>query len=196
MKAPFIANPAGWDELRATSGRGSAADEHQAERAVVQAAHVAVPDQRRHEQAHLQAAQERAPEPRRRPVEAQDAVASALGSFVGEFTLDGEAPLGDWAVRVVVDDRTFAGTFRVLEYRKPEFTVTVTPGKPSYKTGEEGKATVKLAYTFGGPVAVACAAGFTIAPGRGRVAGAVRWPNSPTASWRRQPGHLAAPPAP
>jgi|GEM_PF-1769495 len=91
-------------------------------------------------------------DPRGVEVEAKDAVASDLGSFTGDFTLDGEAPLGDWSIRVVVDERTFAGTFRVLEYRKPEFTVAVTPGKPSYKTGEEGKATVRLAYTFGGPV--------------------------------------------
>lgn len=91
-------------------------------------------------------------DPRGVEVEAKDAVASDLGTFTGDFTLDGEAPLGDWSVRVVVDERTFAGTFRVLEYRKPEFTVTVTPAKPSYKTGEEGKATIKLAYTFGGPV--------------------------------------------
>lgn len=91
-------------------------------------------------------------DPRGVEVEAKDAVASDLGSFAGDFTLDGEAPLGDWSVRVVVEERTFAGTFRVLEYRKPEFTVTVTPAKPSYKTGEEGKATIKLAYTFGGPV--------------------------------------------
>lgn len=91
-------------------------------------------------------------DPRGVEVEAKDVVATALGTFSGEFALDGEAPLGDWSLRIVVDERTFSGAFRVLEYRKPEFTVAVTPEKPSYKTGDEVKATVRLTYTFGGPV--------------------------------------------
>lgn len=85
-------------------------------------------------------------------VERKDVVANATGVFEGEFNLDGEAPLGDWSVRVETEDRTFDGRFKVLEYRKPEFTVAVVPGKPSYATGETVKATIRLRYTFGGNV--------------------------------------------
>ena len=77
---------------------------------------------------------------------------SEVGIFHGEFPLDGEAPLGDWNVRVDVDNRSFTGPFRVLEFRKPEFALEVVPGKPSYPTGEEVKATIRLRYGFGGPV--------------------------------------------
>ena len=91
-------------------------------------------------------------DPRGTEVERTDVVASDAGTFTGTFALDGEAPLGDWTVRLEVDDRTFGGRFRVLEYRKPEFTVSVVPARPSYRTGDEAKATVRLAYTFGGPV--------------------------------------------
>ncbi|HVG93453.1 MAG TPA: MG2 domain-containing protein, partial [Planctomycetota bacterium] len=85
-------------------------------------------------------------------VDRHDVVASDLGVFDGEFALDGEAPLGDWTVRIDVEDRSFSGAFRVLEYRKPEFLVAVTPEKPSYRTGDEVKAVVRLTYAFGGPV--------------------------------------------
>ena len=68
---------------------------------------------------------------------------SEVGLFDGEFALDGEAPLGDWNVRVDVDNRSFTGPFRVLEFKKPEFSLEVVPGKPSYPTGEEVKATIR-----------------------------------------------------
>jgi len=77
---------------------------------------------------------------------------SETGLFDGEFALDGEAALGDWNVRIDVDNQSFSGPFRVLEFRKPEFSLEVVPGKPSYPTGEEVKATVRLRYGFGGPV--------------------------------------------
>ncbi len=85
-------------------------------------------------------------------VERTDIVASDLGTFDGRFALDAAAPLGVWTVRLRVDDKTFDGRFHVLAYRTPEFAVTVTPGKPSYRTGDEVAATVRLAYLFGGPV--------------------------------------------
>jgi uncharacterized protein YfaS (alpha-2-macroglobulin family)/TolA-binding protein len=85
-------------------------------------------------------------------VERKEVVASAAGTFDGAFALDGEAPLGDWSVRVDVDHRSFEGGFRVLEYRKPEFSVAVIPAKASYATGEDVKATIRLRYAFGGDV--------------------------------------------
>ena len=77
---------------------------------------------------------------------------SQTGIFHGEVALDGAAPLGDWTVRLDVEGRSFPGTFRVLEYRKPEFTLTVDPAKPSYRTGETVEAKVRLKYAFGGAV--------------------------------------------
>ena len=43
-------------------------------------------------------------------------------------------------------------SFRVEEYKKPEFEVTVTPGKSHAKLGEKVEANIKATYYFGGPV--------------------------------------------
>ena len=42
--------------------------------------------------------------------------------------------------------------FRVEEYKKPEFEVSVTPAAERVKIGEKTSATVRAAYYFGGPV--------------------------------------------
>ena len=83
-----------------------------------------------------------------------EVTSSAFGTFDGAFAVDAMAPLGTWRVRVTVPKRgTWDGTFEVQEFRKPEFTVAVTPAKPVYLTGETVHATLELRYAFGGAVA-------------------------------------------
>jgi tetratricopeptide (TPR) repeat protein len=87
-------------------------------------------------------------------LEQQDVTASDLGTLSGSFSLDGEAALGRWRVRLAIGRSGVAaeGAFEVQEYRKPEFTVDVLPKRASVLTGEKIEATIRLEYAFGGPV--------------------------------------------
>ena len=78
--------------------------------------------------------------------------ADKFGGFDGTFELPSDAPLGVY--QVLVPNRG-GGSFRVEEYKKPEFEVTVeAPAKP-VALGEKISATIKANYYFGGPVAEA-----------------------------------------
>ncbi|MCW3099425.1 MAG: hypothetical protein JWL77_5043 [Chthonomonadaceae bacterium] len=83
------------------------------------------------------------------------------GSFNDSFTLPAGADLGDWNIRVeALPERKLpmaliygAATFRIEEYKKPEFAVTVAPDKDLVRVGEPMKMTIAGQYFFGGPVA-------------------------------------------
>lgn len=78
--------------------------------------------------------------------------ADAFGGFDGSFELPSDAMLGTYSVAIPSHG---GGTFRVEEYKKPEFEVNVeAPTKP-VMLGERVKATIKANYYFGGPVAEA-----------------------------------------
>ncbi len=81
-------------------------------------------------------------------------VSSAFGTFAGRLRIDERAPLGTWHLQLDVEPYgTWRGAFEVQEFLKPEFTITVTPGRGSYRVGERVEARLGLAYAFGGPVA-------------------------------------------
>jgi len=68
----------------------------------------------------------------------------------GEFTLPKDATLGTYGVHVV----GLGGTsFRVEEYKKPEFEVKVEAPKEPVKLGDKITATIEAKYYFGAPVA-------------------------------------------
>lgn len=72
-----------------------------------------------------------------------------FGGLAGEYALPDEAPLGVYSVNVVDFG---GGSFRVEEYKKPEYEVTVeAPDKP-VMLGEKVTATIKAKYYFGAPV--------------------------------------------
>ena len=73
---------------------------------------------------------------------------SPAGSFFGSFTLPEEPPLGNYRIHCGGD----SCTFKVLEYRKPEYSVEITSGKKVYLPGEKISARVKAQYYFGEPV--------------------------------------------
>jgi uncharacterized protein YfaS (alpha-2-macroglobulin family) len=83
----------------------------------------------------------------------------------GEYTLDEKAALGVYTIHVDGDgpqDNRYwqhqpqvAGDFfRVEEYKKPEFSVTVTPAKTQARLGEKVTAKIEAKYYFGAPVAL------------------------------------------
>lgn len=71
------------------------------------------------------------------------------GGIVGTYELPEDAPLGQYSVYVV--DRG-GGSFRVEEYRKPEYEVTVEAPSEPVRLGEKVAATIRAKYYFGAPV--------------------------------------------
>ncbi len=84
--------------------------------------------------------------------------ADAWGGLEGEYKIPGDAPLGVYnlAVRDPAKPENQGylggGSFRVEEYKKPEYEVTIdAPDKP-VMLGEKITATIKAKYYFGSPV--------------------------------------------
>ena len=74
--------------------------------------------------------------------------ADKFGGFDGTFELPSDAALGVYHVQV---PERGGGSFRVEEYKKPEFEVTVeAPARP-VALGEKVTATIKANYYFGAP---------------------------------------------
>ncbi len=83
---------------------------------------------------------------------AKSFTADAFGGLDGSFELPSDAMLGVYQVFI---PRRGGGSFRVEEYKKPEFEVNVeAPTKP-VMLGERAPATIRANYYFGGPVAEA-----------------------------------------
>ncbi|QEH33355.1 MG2 domain protein [Aquisphaera giovannonii] len=76
--------------------------------------------------------------------------ADPYGGFDGSFELASDATLGVYGISI---PNMGGGSFRVEEYKKPEFEVSVeAPSKP-VMLGEKVSAKVEAKYYFGGPVA-------------------------------------------
>ncbi len=74
----------------------------------------------------------------------------AYGGLHGEYTLPADAPLGHYPVQV--GGGLGGGSFRVEEYKKPEFEVKVEgPARP-VRLGKKIEATIQARYYFGAPV--------------------------------------------
>jgi uncharacterized protein YfaS (alpha-2-macroglobulin family) len=78
------------------------------------------------------------------------------GGAGGEITFEEEPPLGVWSVQLWEGAKGHQGrgrgSFRVEEYRKPEYEVTIEAPAEPVALGETIEATVKASYYFGGPV--------------------------------------------
>ncbi|MGZ6060081.1 MAG: alpha-2-macroglobulin family protein, partial [Myxococcaceae bacterium] len=79
---------------------------------------------------------------------------SDFGTFSAEVPIDAAAPLGTYSVRVVAEvtsDRISTGTsFRVEEYRPPQFKVDVTTASSEALSGQKLQGRVLARYLFGG----------------------------------------------
>lgn len=80
-------------------------------------------------------------------------VVSAGGSFNGEFALPGQPPLGDYTLKAESGGRSWQTSFKVLEYRKPEFQVTATVPARFNVGGDTVPVSLAARYYFGAPVA-------------------------------------------
>src|SRR4029077_10246266 len=75
--------------------------------------------------------------------------ADEFGGIAGEYYLPKSAMLGTYQIFI---PKLGGGNFRVEEYKKPEFEVTVEAPKEPVKLGDQITATVQAKYYFGAPV--------------------------------------------
>ncbi|HDD24905.1 MAG TPA: hypothetical protein ENF52_05670, partial [Chloroflexi bacterium] len=78
---------------------------------------------------------------------------SDMGTLNGALTLEEEAPLGTYHIEASYGKYDFGTSFRVAEYRKPEFQVTVDTDRAEYVQGDTIRVSAQATYFFGGPVA-------------------------------------------
>jgi len=98
--------------------------------------------------------------PKGETVYAKDLVTDEFGAVEGDVPIGEEPPLGVYRIEVRVAHGSggwqsvpSAGNrFRVEEYKKPEYEVTVSPAKPDYRVGDEMKIKIGARYYFGQPV--------------------------------------------
>jgi hypothetical protein len=88
-------------------------------------------------------------DPRNQVVYEKSLTADEYGGVDGELTLDSKATLGVY--RLIVAHRG-QGTFRLEEYKKPEFEVKVEAPSEPVMLGEKITAKVQAKYYFGAPV--------------------------------------------
>jgi hypothetical protein len=87
--------------------------------------------------------------PRGEKIATQPHQADAYGGFEGEFELGSDAMLGQYQLLIPGQG---GGHFRVEEYKKPEFEVTVDAPSEPVVLGEKIAATIRAKYYFGAPV--------------------------------------------
>lgn len=74
------------------------------------------------------------------------------GSFNGTLTLDAEARTGVYILNARIEGTEHTHEIVVASYKKPEFTVTVSPERMRYLPGEEVTARIAAQFYFGTPV--------------------------------------------
>jgi uncharacterized protein YfaS (alpha-2-macroglobulin family) len=93
-------------------------------------------------------------DPHYHTIRTQDMETDELGSVSAEFKLGTEAALGEYELLVAGESHHGGSrSFRVEEYKKPEFEVSVVPGKGVTLPGESVSARIEARYYFGLPVA-------------------------------------------
>jgi alpha-2-macroglobulin len=75
------------------------------------------------------------------------------GSVHGDFLLGDGAMVGDYTLEAEVGGERFRQVFKVQEYRKPDFEVSLSSASPHYVVGDEIEVALKANYYFGEPVA-------------------------------------------
>lgn len=89
-------------------------------------------------------------DPQNEQVLSQSLTADAYGGLAGEWTAPADAALGQYRLQVVNHG---GGAFRIEEYKKPEYEVTIDgPDEPA-QLGDKIVAKIRAEYYFGAPVA-------------------------------------------
>jgi hypothetical protein len=83
----------------------------------------------------------------------EELTTSDFGVAAVDFTLDAQAPSGDYILTAEMGPNTSTRSVEVKPYTLPRFEVTFTSDKPFYLPGETATGTVSAQYFFGKPVA-------------------------------------------
>ncbi|MBT9560575.1 MAG: hypothetical protein IV100_31410 [Myxococcales bacterium] len=75
-----------------------------------------------------------------------------FGTFAGHFALPRSPALGLWTIEAVSGTRVEAGSFKVLEYRKPEYKLDIATTREQFVQGDPIPVTFNAAYFFGAPL--------------------------------------------
>lgn len=85
-----------------------------------------------------------------------DVTTDAYGGIEGEYVIPADAPLGLWNYSILdrgTENYRWGGQlFRIEEYKKPEYEVTVDLPSDAVRLGEKIEATISAKYYFGSPV--------------------------------------------
>lgn len=92
-------------------------------------------------------------DPRGNTAELGESSVGDYGSFEASFDVNDKSPTGIYKIAATVNDRTYAGEFRVENYVKPKFSVTVVPDKSVVVGSQTVKFKIKAAYFTGNRVA-------------------------------------------
>jgi hypothetical protein len=76
-----------------------------------------------------------------------------FGSLSDHLILGEEPPLGNYTVSIQWKEQTRYGGFKVEEYRKPEYEITVAPRQKFLIQGDRAAFDLSCSYYFGAPVA-------------------------------------------
>jgi alpha-2-macroglobulin len=82
-----------------------------------------------------------------------DLATNHFGTVHGQFLLAEGVALGNYALEIVVDGQSHRQTFKVEDYRKPDYQVTITTDADYYLADDRIAVTVESSYYFGEPVA-------------------------------------------
>ncbi|MFQ5490749.1 MAG: MG2 domain-containing protein [Phycisphaerae bacterium] len=95
-------------------------------------------------------------DPRGQIVEQLSLTTNDRGSVSGDLRLPDDTPLGLYRIQVAVNGQSVdagAGTqFRIEEYKKPEFEVSVSAGQSDCRVGQPVDVRIEAKYYFGEPV--------------------------------------------
>ena len=85
-------------------------------------------------------------------ISAQEVKITADGA-TSRFTLPDNAVAGGYELRLMYQNTSYAAPFRVAEYTKPHYDISIDLDKPALKTGDEVSGKVSMRYPDGRPVA-------------------------------------------
>ena len=86
-------------------------------------------------------------------VQTQELSTNDFGTVNGRFQIAAGASLGVYTVEATVNGTAHSQIFKVEDYRKPDYEVTVSSDAAAYIQGDTAAVTIDTAYFFGEPVA-------------------------------------------
>jgi hypothetical protein len=90
---------------------------------------------------------------RQNVVQTQELTTNSFGTVNGRFQIAEGASLGVYNVEATFNGTSHPQIFKVEDYRKPDYEVTVSTDAAAYVRGDTAEVTIDTAYFFGEPVA-------------------------------------------